>query len=96
VYDVSIRTRGSLGLEITRYLGGFGDSSETVIHIPCMNSDQTIGFLAKQKSRLEINNFAYIQLAILYTTVTGEERTRVFNYAFGVTNSLSNTLINDR
>lgn len=89
VYGVLLRARCSLGLEVSKYLGGFGDSVEPFVHIPCMSADQSVGFLMRQRNKLKIDGLAYVQLAVFYTMATGESRTRVFNYAFRVTDSLS-------
>eukprot|EP00826_Nyctotherus_ovalis_P047422 TRINITY_DN5452_c0_g1_i2.p2 TRINITY_DN5452_c0_g1~~TRINITY_DN5452_c0_g1_i2.p2 ORF type:complete len:275 (+),score=42.46 TRINITY_DN5452_c0_g1_i2:866-1690(+) len=89
VYNVLLRARCSVGLEVSKYLGGFGDSVESVVRVSCMNADQSMGFLMRQRNKLKVDGLAYVQFAVLYTMATGESRTRVFNYAFRVTDSLS-------
>eukprot|EP01022_Parablepharisma_sp_SALTPOND_P004354 TRINITY_DN120146_c2_g1_i1.p1 TRINITY_DN120146_c2_g1~~TRINITY_DN120146_c2_g1_i1.p1 ORF type:complete len:682 (+),score=52.03 TRINITY_DN120146_c2_g1_i1:794-2839(+) len=87
VYDVAMRARCSLGLRVTKYLGAFGETTNPTVFLPSMNSDQTVGFLLEQESKLKAP--AYIQFALLFTTSTGERKIRVFNYTFSVTDQLS-------
>ena len=89
VYDVSMKARVSMGLSITSYLGGFGESTENTVEQSCIDADKTIGFTIKQDVKMNVGSRAYIQFAILFTTAARERKIRVFNYALTVTSQAS-------
>lgn len=89
VYDVSIRARCSLGLNIESYFGGFGEVENGPIQLSVMDADKTVAFNLKQTSKLVPSSQAYLQLAILYTTPRMERKIRILNYAFAVTDQVS-------
>ena len=85
-----MKARCSIGLTVTHYLGGFGESSENTLELSCLDADKTIGFALKQDAKVQVGSLAYIQFAILFTTTARERRIRVFNYALTVTGQTSN------
>lgn len=89
VYDVSIRARASIGLNIEKYYGGFGEADHAPIQLSVMDADKTISFGLRQTSKLAPDSRAYLQLAILYTTIQKERKIRILNYTFAVTDQVS-------
>ena len=74
VYDISMRARCSTGLTVSSYVGGFGEITDPTVDISVMDADKTIGFLIRQDSKLKPNTQAYLQFAVLFTTIAGEEK----------------------
>ena len=89
VYDISFKARCSIGLTVTKYLGGFGEVAENTVQLSVLDADQTIAFTLKQDVKLKLDSVAYIQFAILFTTGAGERKIRVFNYTLNITESAS-------
>lgn len=93
VYDVSMKARCSVGLSIVKYLGGFGEITDQPVQLSVMDADKTIGFTMKQDLKLKPDSTAFIQFAVLFTTITGERRIRVLNYTLHVTEQNSKAFI---
>ena len=79
-----MKARSSMGLTVTNYFGGFGESSENTVELSCLDADKTIGFAVKQDAKLQVGAPGYIQFAVLFTTTAGERQIRVFNYTVSV------------
>lgn len=88
-----MKARCSVGLTLQKYLGSFGESNEQTIELSTLDADKSIGFLVTQDTKLTINEPAYLQFAVLYTTATSERKIRVFNYSINVSDQLSTLLL---
>jgi protein transport protein SEC24 len=49
------------------------------VELGSIDADKSIGFVVKNDDKLKENSFGFIQFAMLYTTLFGERRIRVFN-----------------
>lgn len=87
--EVSIKVRASTGFTVTEYFGGFGLREAVDFKLSSIDSDKTFCFQLRNDSKFESNRTVYVQIAMLYTTVIGERRIRIFNMAFSVTESLN-------
>ncbi len=89
VFDVSMKARCSVGLEVTKYLGGFGERNGWSLELPTMDADKTVSFGLKYEGSLKPETSAQLQFAVLFTTASGERKIRVFNYTLAVVDKLS-------
>ena len=96
VYDVSFKARSSVGLTVTKYLGGFGEIMENTVQLATLDPDKTLAFTLKQDIKLKPDSVAYLQFAVLFTTAAGTRKIRVFNYTLNVTQSPSTALLPSR
>nr|XP_019007763.1 protein transporter SEC24 [Kwoniella pini CBS 10737]OCF46544.1 protein transporter SEC24 [Kwoniella pini CBS 10737] len=91
VYNVSIRIRCSNGIRISDHIGNFYQRSMTDLEFGQLDSKKSfIAVLKHEGSRLDERQPAYIQVAILYTTSSGERKVRLLNMMFGVTGLIGN------
>lgn len=90
VYEVAIKARSSIGLSVSKYLGGFGEQTGWAVQLSTMDADKTIGFTLKYDNNLKPDTLAHVQFAVLYSTSAGERRIRIFNHALQVTDKIAN------
>jgi len=76
--------RNFLGLRISQYYGNFARSNATDLTLGILDADRAIMADFEHSGSLDPRSYAYIQCAILYTTVWGERRVRVINLALQV------------
>ena len=89
-YDATLRVRCSAGLRVQEHLGGFYQRASTDLELGCVNDQTAIGVTFRHDARLDEKEMAYVQVATLYTTASGERRVRVCNLALGVTSLIGN------
>ncbi|TBU39840.1 sec24-like protein [Dichomitus squalens] len=90
VYSCSMRVRTSVGLRVGSQYGNFYESPASDMEFGTMDADKTICIKLEHTSRLDDRQYAFLQSAILYTTVTGERRVRVHNLALRVVSLAGN------
>ncbi|KAL1946226.1 hypothetical protein VTO73DRAFT_15353 [Trametes versicolor] len=83
-YSCSMRIRTSNGLRVASQLGNFYESAAADLEFGTMDADKTICVGLEHTRTLDDRQYAFIQAALLYTTVTGQRRVRVFNVALKV------------
>ncbi|KAI0739143.1 hypothetical protein C8Q80DRAFT_1241672 [Daedaleopsis nitida] len=84
VYSCSMRVRCSTGLRITKQYGNFYESAAADMEFGTIDADKTITVALDHARTLDDRQYAFIQSAILYTTITGERCVRVHNIALRV------------
>ena len=89
-YDATLRVRCSAGLRVQEHLGGFYQRASTDLELGCVNDQTAIGVTFRHDARLDEKEMAYVQVATLYTTASGDRRVRVCNLALGVTSLIGN------
>lgn len=67
-----------------KHLGNFHESSSTDLAFGTVDSDKAISVEFEHTRSLSDRQFAYVQCAVLYTTVTGLRRVRTINLALQV------------
>ncbi|KAI8976654.1 sec24-like protein [Trametes punicea] len=83
-YSCSMRIRTSNGLRVTTSLGNFYESPAADLEFGTMDADKAISVAFEHTRTLDDRQYAFIQAALLYTTVSGERRVRTFNVALRV------------
>ncbi|CAG8555774.1 1225_t:CDS:10 [Paraglomus occultum] len=89
-YNALMRIRCSNGLKIVDHYGNFNMRNATDVELAGVDSDKAFGALFKYDGKLDEKTDAYIQCALLYTTVTGQRRVRTHNISVPVTTLLAN------
>lgn len=80
-FDAVMRVRTSAGVRPTDFYGHFFMSNTTDLEIASIDSDKSIGIEIKHDDKLPPEENVYIQVALLYTSVSGQRRLRVLNLA---------------
>ncbi|XP_076459281.1 protein transport protein Sec24C-like [Babylonia areolata] len=81
-FDSILRVRTSTGIRPVDFFGNFYMSNTTDVELAAMDSEQTIAVEIKHDDKLSEAEGAYVQVAVLYTSVGGQRRLRVINQAF--------------
>jgi protein transport protein SEC24 len=71
-----------LGIRAVDFYGNFYMSNTTDVEMACVGSDTSLSVEIKHDDKLSEADGAYIQAAVLYTSVGGRRRLRVLNTAF--------------
>nr|QIE48582.1 hypothetical protein [Trametes gibbosa] len=83
-YSCSMRIRTSNGLRVSSQLGNFYESAAADLEFGTIDADKAISVALEHTRTLDESQFAFIQAALLYTTVAGQRRVRTFNVALRV------------
>lgn len=91
VYNATVRVRCSNGLRVADHIGHFYQRSLTDLEFGTIDDEKAFAAILKHEStRLDDRQPAYIQVAVLYTSSTGERRVRCLNLSFGATSIIGN------
>ena len=82
--------RASNGLGVADYGGFYCKRTPTDVDLPALDCDKAIMCNMRYEERLNDGGEAYVQCALLYTTVRGERRIRVHTMAMPITSVLGN------
>ncbi|XP_014770483.1 protein transport protein Sec24C isoform X1 [Octopus bimaculoides] len=78
-FDAIIRVRTSTGIRPVDFFGNFYMTNATDVELSAIDSDQSISVEIKHDDKLDPADGAYVQVAILYTSVGGFRRLRIHN-----------------
>ncbi|CAO1356003.1 unnamed protein product [Diamesa hyperborea] len=78
-FDAVMRVRTSTGTRPTDFYGHFFMSNTTDMEIAGMDCDKSIAIEVKHDDKLPPEENVYIQVALLYTSCSGQRRLRVLN-----------------
>ena len=78
------------GLRVASQYGNFYESPASDLEFGTIDADKTICVKLEHTGKLDDRQYAFLQSAILYTTVTGERRVRVHNLALRVVSLAGN------
>ena len=85
------RLRCSRGLSVEKYIGSFYRRVESDLNFPALCCDHSVAAKLAYDEKLPERGEAYLQFALLYSTVAGERRVRVHTLALPITQSLGTT-----
>ncbi|KAL5018898.1 hypothetical protein ScPMuIL_004620 [Solemya velum] len=81
-FDAILRVRTSTGIRPVDFLGNFYMSNTTDVEMAAIDCDQAICVEIKHDDKLSEADGAFVQVAVLYTSVGGQRRLRVHNLSF--------------
>lgn len=80
-FDAVMRVRTSAGIRPTEFYGHFFMSNTTDLDMACVNSDKSVAIEIKHDDKLPPEENVYIQVALLFTSCSGQRRIRILNLA---------------
>lgn len=90
-YNATVRIRCSNGLRIAEHNGAFYQRSLTDLEFGTLDESKAFTATVKHEGhRLDDRQSAYVQVATLYTSSSGERRVRVLNASFPVSGLIGN------
>jgi protein transport protein SEC24 len=90
VYNATLRVRCSNNLRVGDHYGNFYQRSLTDLEFGTMHEGAAVGAVIRHEGKLDERELSYIQVAVLYTSASGERRVRVLNMSMGVTGLIGN------
>uniref|UniRef100_A0A4W3GYC4 SEC24 homolog D, COPII coat complex component n=1 Tax=Callorhinchus milii TaxID=7868 RepID=A0A4W3GYC4_CALMI len=88
-FDAIMRVRTSTGFRATDFLGSMYMNNTTDVELAAIDCDKAITVEFKHDDKLNEENGALIQCALLYTNVAGQRRLRIHNLALNCTSQLT-------
>ncbi|BFZ03064.1 hypothetical protein BsWGS_06104 [Bradybaena similaris] len=88
-FDAILRVRTSTGIRPVDFYGNFYMANTTDVEMASIDSDATVCLEVKHDDKLSEAEGAYIQVAVLYTSVTGQRRLRCQNLALNCCNQMA-------
>ncbi|XP_078576738.1 protein transport protein Sec24C-like isoform X4 [Branchiostoma floridae x Branchiostoma japonicum] len=89
VFDAIMRVRTSTGFRPVDFLGNFYMSNTTDVELAAMDCDKAVAVDFKHDDKLSEELGAYIQCAVLYTSVSGQRRLRVHNLSLNCCSTMA-------
>uniref|UniRef100_A0A8W8MRJ5 Protein transport protein Sec24C n=1 Tax=Magallana gigas TaxID=29159 RepID=A0A8W8MRJ5_MAGGI len=80
-FDAILRVRASTGIRAVDFLGNFYMSNTTDVEMAAVDREQSMNVEIKHDDKLNEADGAFIQVAVLYTSVGGQRRLRIHNLA---------------
>ncbi|XP_033150703.1 protein transport protein Sec24C, partial [Drosophila busckii] len=84
-FDAVMRVRTSAGMRPTDFYGHFFMSNTTDVELASIDSSKSVSIEIKHDDKLAPEENVYIQVALLYTSCSGQRRLRILNLALRVT-----------
>ncbi|KAJ7634627.1 sec24-related protein [Roridomyces roridus] len=83
-YNCTMRVRSSNGIRISEYCGNFHPRGPTDLDFGVLDADKAVSVTLQVAGNLNVRAYAFLQSAVLYTTVDGLRRVRTFNLALPI------------
>ncbi|XP_033744553.1 protein transport protein Sec24C-like isoform X2 [Pecten maximus] len=81
-FDGILRVRTSTGIRPVDFFGNFYMANTTDVELAAMSQSQAIGVEIKHDDKLNEGDGAFVQIAMLFTSVSGQRRLRIHNLSF--------------
>ncbi|XP_029469643.1 protein transport protein Sec24D [Rhinatrema bivittatum] len=88
-FDAIMRVRTSTGFRATDFLGAIFMNNTTDVELAAIDCDKAITVEFKHDDKLSEDTGAFIQCALLYTTVSGQRRLLLHNIALSCSSQLA-------
>lgn len=88
-FDAVLRVRTSAGIRPTDFFGNFYMSNTTDVELAALDSTKAVTVEIKHDDKLQEDAGAFAQVAVLYTSVSGQRRLRILNFAFNCCSQLA-------
>ncbi|CAF4178672.1 unnamed protein product, partial [Adineta steineri] len=86
-FDALMRVRTSTGIGPIDFLGNFYMTNATEMIFGTIDSDKSVSVELKHEDKLPDDGNTYTQVALLYTSISGQRRLRIITLALTVTSS---------
>ncbi|XP_030556615.1 protein transport protein Sec24C isoform X2 [Drosophila novamexicana] len=84
-FDAVMRVRTSAGIRPTEFFGHFYMTNTTDVELASIDATKSVSIEIKHDDKLPPEENVYIQVALLYTSCSGQRRLRILNLALRVT-----------
>lgn len=88
-FDAVMRVRTSTGMRATDFYGHFFMGNTTDMEVAAVDAHKSIAVEIRHDDKLPAEENAYVQVAILYTAITGQRRLRLLNLALKTCTQMS-------
>ncbi|XP_053957930.1 protein transport protein Sec24C [Anastrepha ludens] len=88
-FDAVMRVRTSAGIRPTDFYGHFFMTNTTDVELASIDCSKAVAIEIKHDDKLPPEENIYIQIALLYTSVSGQRRLRILNLALRATNTIA-------
>lgn len=88
-FDAVMRVRTSAGIRPTEFYGHFFMSNTTDVELASIDATKSVSIEIKHDDKLPPEENVYLQVALLYTSCSGQRRLRVLNLALRVTTTIA-------
>lgn len=88
-FDAIMRVRTSTGIRPTDFLGALHMSNTTDIEMATVDSDKSVAVEILHDDKLKSEEGAFIQVALLYTSCSGQRRLRILNLALNCADDMT-------
>uniref|UniRef100_A0A1B0BJ89 Protein transport protein Sec24C n=1 Tax=Glossina palpalis gambiensis TaxID=67801 RepID=A0A1B0BJ89_9MUSC len=88
-FDAVMRVRSSAGIRATDFYGHFFMTNTTDVELASIDCNKSIAIEIKHDDKLPPEENVYLQIALLYTSCSGQRRLRVFNLALKATTTIA-------
>ena len=88
-YEGVMRVRCSKGLMVEEYLMGLPCPGQQEVDVPGIDADSAFAVTMKHDDKMDTDQPAYVQCALLYTTGAGQRRVRVLTIGLQTTEAMA-------
>uniref|UniRef100_A0A0K2V6C3 Protein transport protein Sec24Clike [Apis florea] n=1 Tax=Lepeophtheirus salmonis TaxID=72036 RepID=A0A0K2V6C3_LEPSM len=89
VFDAIMRVRTSTGVRPVDFFGSFYMANSTDTELASINSDMSVACEIKHDDKLTDEDGVYIQIALLFTSCSGQRRLRIINLSLNTGTNLA-------
>ncbi|KAG5454739.1 Protein transport protein Sec24C [Clonorchis sinensis] len=87
-FNAVMRVRTSTGIRPVEFFGNFNLPNTTDIELACVDPDIAVTVEIRHDDKLQDKDVAFIQVACLFTSLSGQRRLRIHNLSLATTSSI--------